>query len=122
MPNGKLCHINNSRRAVYGYDQRVEMFGSGGMVTVSNRTVDNHIHCDASGVHTAVPLNFFMERYAESYRIEMQAFVDALREGRTAPVTGQDGLAAVLIALAVSQSVRENRPVKLAEIAEGSAA
>lgn len=120
--NGAFGTIDNSRKAVYGYDQRVEMFGSGGMVTVSNRTADHHIYCDANGVHTALPLNFFMERYAESYRIEMQAFVDALREGRPAPVTGQDGLAAVLIALAAWQSVRENRPVRLAEIAERSAA
>jgi myo-inositol 2-dehydrogenase / D-chiro-inositol 1-dehydrogenase len=111
--NGAYATIDNSRKAVYGYDQRVEMFGSGGMLTVTNRTVDHHVYADDAGVHTAVPLNFFMERYAESYVREMQAFVDALREGRAAPVTGNDGLAAVLIALAAGRSARENRPVAL---------
>ena len=111
--------IDNSRKAVYGYDQRVEVFGSEGMVTVANNTPDTHIHCDRAGVHTAVPLDFFMQRYAESYRNEMQAFVDAVQAGTPVPVGGHDGLMAVEIGLAAVQSARENRPVRLAEIYEG---
>lgn len=114
--SGALGAIDNSRKAVYGYDQRVEVFGSEGMVTVRNNTPDNHIHFDRTGVHSALPLNFFMERYTESYLREMQAFVEAVLEGKPAPVTGTDGLAAVEIALAAARSVRENRPVKVAEV------
>src|SRR5262249_33527262 len=67
LQNGALATIDNSRKAVYGYDQRVEVFGSAGMVTVSNRTPDNHILADAEGVHSAKPQYFFLERYQESY-------------------------------------------------------
>jgi myo-inositol 2-dehydrogenase/D-chiro-inositol 1-dehydrogenase len=108
--------IDNSRKAVYGYDQRVEVFGSEGMVTVTNDTPDSHIHLNRTGTHSSLPLNFFMERYTESYLREMRAFVDAVREGTPVPVGGQDGLMAVVIGLAAAKSVRENRPVKLSEI------
>jgi len=114
--SGAMGVIDNSRKAVYGYDQRVEVFGSEGMVTVANNTPDSHIHMDRTGVHTALPLNFFMERYTESYLREMQAFVDSLRSGTPAPVTGQDGFMAVKIALAAAKSASENRPVRLGEI------
>ncbi len=113
---GALGVIDNSRKAVYGYDQRVEVFGSEGMVTVRNNTPDTHIHFDRSGVHSALPLHFFMERYTESYLREMQAFVDAVLAGRPVPVSGADGLAAVEIALAAARSARENRPVRIAEV------
>jgi myo-inositol 2-dehydrogenase/D-chiro-inositol 1-dehydrogenase len=119
--NGAYAMIDNSRKAVYGYDQRVEMFGSAGMVTVANNTPDTHILCDRAGIHTALPLNFFLERYAESYRREMQAFVDAVENGTPVPVGGEDGFRAAAIALAAAKSARENRPVKLAEIYEGMA-
>ncbi len=116
--NGAIGAIDNSRKAVYGYDQRVEVFGSGGMITVKNNTPDNHVLFDGSGVHTSLPLNFFMDRYTESYRNEMEAFVNALRDNRPAPVGGHDGLIAVIIGLAAIRSAKENRPVKLAEIRE----
>src|SRR5712691_7025240 len=74
--NGALGAIDNSRKAVYGYDQRVEVFGSEGMAAVHNNTPDTHIHCDRAGIHSALPLHFFLERYAESYLREMQVFVD----------------------------------------------
>lgn len=119
--NGAYATIDNSRKAAYGYDQRVEMFGSEGMVTVANNTPDTHILCDNAGIHTALPLNFFLERYAESYRREMQAFVDAVKKEEPVPVGGEDGLKAAAIALAAGKSARENRPVKLAEIYEGMA-
>jgi myo-inositol 2-dehydrogenase/D-chiro-inositol 1-dehydrogenase len=117
--NGAIGAIDNSRKAVYGYDQRVEVFGSGGMITVKNNTPDNHILFDREGVHTSRPLNFFMDRYTDSYLNEMRAFVEALRDNRPAPVGGRDGLMAVAIGLAAIQSAKENRPVKLADICEG---
>jgi len=114
--NGALGTIDNSRKAVYGYDQRVEVFGSEGMVTVGNNTPDSHIYLDRSGTHSSLPLHFFLERYTESYLNEMQAFVDSVQNGSPVPVTGHDGLLAVAIGLAAAKSARENRPVKLGEI------
>jgi myo-inositol 2-dehydrogenase/D-chiro-inositol 1-dehydrogenase len=73
--NGALGVIDNSRRAVYGYDQRVEVFGSGGMALVTNRAPDNVQQSDATGVHLAKPLYFFVERYMESYFEEMREFI-----------------------------------------------
>ena len=74
--NGVFATINNSRKAAYGYDQRVEVFGSGGSVYTENNSANRTISADAQGVHSPLPLNFFMERYAESYLIEMRSFVD----------------------------------------------
>jgi myo-inositol 2-dehydrogenase/D-chiro-inositol 1-dehydrogenase len=117
--NGVYASIDNSRKAVYGYDQRLEMFGSEGMVMATNVTSDTRILCDRVGIHTALPLNFFLERYAESYLLEMRAFVDAVENRTPVPVGGEDGLKAMVIALAAGKSARENRPVKLTEIYEG---
>jgi myo-inositol 2-dehydrogenase/D-chiro-inositol 1-dehydrogenase len=114
--NGAIGAIDNSRKAVYGYDQRVEVFGSEGMVAAGNNTPDSHVHLDGTGVHSSLPLNFFMDRYTESYLREMRAFVDAVRGGVAVPVTGHDGLMAVAVALAAAKSVRENRPVALSEV------
>ena len=114
--NGALGTIDNSRKAVYGYDQRVEVFGSEGMVAVNNNKTDNHIYLDRMGTHSSLPLNFFLERYAESYVNEMQAFVDSVQNDKPVPVTGNDGLTAVAIGLAATKSARENRPVKLTEV------
>jgi myo-inositol 2-dehydrogenase/D-chiro-inositol 1-dehydrogenase len=114
--NGAIGTINNSRQAVYGYDQRVEVFGSEGMVTVKNNTPDNHILIDKKGSHTSLPLNFFMDRYTQSYLNEMTAFVDCIREDKEPPVGGEDGLQAVVIGLAAKKSVAENRPVEISEI------
>jgi myo-inositol 2-dehydrogenase/D-chiro-inositol 1-dehydrogenase len=118
--NGAMGTIDNSRKAVYGYDQRVEVFGSEGMVAVSNNTPDTHLYFDSTGTHAALPLNFFMERYTESYLREMQAFVDAVDKKLPAPVGVKDGLMAVAIGLAAAKSVRENRPVPVAEILQRS--
>jgi myo-inositol 2-dehydrogenase / D-chiro-inositol 1-dehydrogenase len=114
--NGAFGAIDNSRQAVYGYDQRVEVFGSGGMVAAQNNTPDSHVHLDAVGAHSAKPLYFFLERYAEAYAAEMGAFVQAIREHRETPVTGRDGRIPVVMAMAAARSLRENRPVRLSEI------
>jgi myo-inositol 2-dehydrogenase/D-chiro-inositol 1-dehydrogenase len=114
--NGTLGTINNSRKAVYGYDQRVEVFGSEGMVMVKNDTPDSHILLDSKGSHEALPLNFFMERYTESYYREIRAFIDCVFKDTPSPVSGKDGLLAVIIGLAAKKSMNEGRPVKVNEV------
>jgi myo-inositol 2-dehydrogenase/D-chiro-inositol 1-dehydrogenase len=116
LKNGALATIDNSRKAVYGYDQRIEVFGSHGAASAGNRTPDAHVLSDATGVHEAKPLHFFLERYAEAYVIEMRAFVDAVLQNQTPPVTGVDGLHPVIMGLAATCSLREGRPVRLSEI------
>ena len=117
LENGALAAIDNSRKAVYGYDQRVEVFGSAGMVSVSNRTPDHHVMSNADGVHSAKPQHFFLERYQESYVAELQEFVDCVLSDRAHSVSGRDGLVAVIMGLAATRSLKERRPVKLSEIA-----
>ncbi len=108
---GALATIDNSRRAVYGYDQRVEVFGSEGMVAVGNKTPDHVSLADESGVHAAKPVYFFIERYTEAYVEEMRAFVDCILNDTEPPVTGADGRAPVVMGYAAWQSYREGRPV-----------
>jgi myo-inositol 2-dehydrogenase / D-chiro-inositol 1-dehydrogenase len=117
--NGVLGTIDNSRRAVYGYDQRVEVFGSGGMAAVSNNFPDSAVLSDGTGVHGSLPLHFFLERYADSYLEEMKGFVASILEDRPVAVTGRDGRVPVVMGLAARKSLRENRPVRLEEIAGG---
>lgn len=111
--NGAMGAIDNSRRAVYGYDQRAEVFGPAGMMAVENQTATKLMAADGAGVHLPKPVNFFLERYAEAYAREMQAFVDAIAGGRKVPVGAEDGLKAVEIGLAAGVSAREGRAVKL---------
>jgi myo-inositol 2-dehydrogenase/D-chiro-inositol 1-dehydrogenase len=114
--NGAIGTIDNSRRAVYGYDQRVEVFGSGGMVTALNNTPDSHVYSNGEGVHSARPLYFFLERYTESFIAEMKEFVESIQKGVQPPVTGLDGRIPVLMGMAANKSYKENRPVKLSEV------
>lgn len=111
-----MAVIDNSRKAAYGYDQRVEAFGSLGMVQVGNNVPDTHTLATERGIQSALPLHFFLERYMESYFTEMSQFVEALLHDAPIPVTGQDALKATIMALAAQKSVEENRPVTLAEI------
>lgn len=113
LEGGLLATIDNSRRAVYGQDQRVEVFGSAGVVAASNHVVDRVVSADAQGGHSARLMAFFPERYADAYRLEMQAFVDAVHQGRPMPVTGQDGRRATALAIAATRSARENRYIAL---------
>lgn len=113
--DGVIGAIDNSRRAVYGYDQRAEVFGSGGSATVGNVYPNTVTLRAARGVGRDLPLPFFAERYAESYRAELAAFVDAVRGGAPVPVSGHDGRAAVVMSLAARRSHDEGRPVRLAE-------
>ena len=114
--NGAIGTIDNSRKAVYGYDQRVEVFGSGGMVQVSNNTPNSAVYSDSDGVHAAKPLYFFLERYTQSFIDEMRQFCEAVAQGRPTPVTGIDGRIPVVMGMAAWKSYREKRPVKLSEI------
>jgi len=114
--NGAMGVIDNSRKAVYGYDQRVEVFGSKGMACADNNYPENHKYFSSDGVHGSLPLNFFMERYLEAYANEMKIFCDAVINDLPLPVSGNDGLMSVAIALAAKKSYKENRPVKLSEI------
>jgi myo-inositol 2-dehydrogenase/D-chiro-inositol 1-dehydrogenase len=114
--NGALGIIENSRQAVYGYDQRVEVFGSKGGVVVSNNTPHTAVVSDAVGVHAAQPLYFFLERYREAYVAEMEAFIAAIQTDDAPPVTGIDGRIPVVMGLAAWQSYRENRPVRLSSV------
>jgi len=115
--NGAIGVIDNSRKAVYGYDQRLEIFGSKGMVSADNNYPENHRYFAGDGVHGSLPLNFFMDRYLEAYAAEMKLFCEAVVEGKPVPVGGEDGLASVAIGLAAKKSWKEMRPVRLSEIA-----
>jgi len=113
MASGALVSIDNSRRAVYGYDQRIEAFGAGGMVWAENQTGRRTGLADAAGLHTPRPLDFFLERYAGSFATEMREFVDAVAAGAAPPVSGADGRAPVVMALAATQSARTGETVRL---------
>ncbi len=114
--DGSMAVIDNCRQAVYGYDQRLEVFGSKGMVQAENNFPNNHKLYTEKGVSGDLPLHFFLERYDASYNQEVREFVDALVNNEDIPVSGDDGLLSMAIALAAKKSVEENRPVKINEI------
>jgi myo-inositol 2-dehydrogenase/D-chiro-inositol 1-dehydrogenase len=114
--SGAMGTIDNSRQAVYGYDQRVEAFGSEGVARSDNLFADAVTLSNRANVYRGLPLNFFMERYTPSYQAEIAAFVECLLTGQPMPVTGIDGRIPVLMAMAARRSYHENRPVRLDEI------
>jgi myo-inositol 2-dehydrogenase/D-chiro-inositol 1-dehydrogenase len=116
MANGALAVIDNSRKAVYGYDQRAELFGSKGMVATSNDTVSSAVISNADGVTGEKPLFFFLERYMGSFSEEMRQFTEAVINDTEVPVGIHAGLQSVKIGLAARKSVEEHRPVKISEI------
>ena len=110
---GALCHIDNSRRAVYGYDQRVEVFGSLGMLHAGNPAPTTVTRFTREAVISDKPFPFFLERYADAYRAELDHFLDII-EGKAQPeVTGRDGREALALADAAVRSMELGRPVKL---------
>jgi myo-inositol 2-dehydrogenase/D-chiro-inositol 1-dehydrogenase len=113
MANGALAVIENSRQAVYGYDQRVEVFGSKGSAEAANETANRVTLSGVGGVRRDNPLYFFLERYQVSFVAELEAFFASIRDDHEPPVGGRDGLMSVLVALAAAQSMAENRPVKV---------
>ena len=114
--NGVIGTIDNSRKAVYGYDQRVEVFGSGGKIQSDNNYPNSAFVSTAQAVYRDLPLNFFIDRYMDSYVIELRAFVDAVQNGTPVPVSGSDGRIPVVMAKAARRSIDLDRPVKLSEI------
>jgi myo-inositol 2-dehydrogenase/D-chiro-inositol 1-dehydrogenase len=115
--SGKQAVITNSREAVYGYDQRVELFGSKGMLISDNRRenlVTKHV---ADATNVSAPLqHFFIERYSEAFNTEIDHFVDAVTNGTNVPVSFEDGRLALLLADACFQSVSEGRTIKTTEL------
>ena len=111
--NGALGIIENSRKAVYGYDQRVEVFCSKGTALAENNTPTSVVVLNESGTIRDKPLYFFLERYEAAFVAEMQAFVDAIRDDKPTAVSGKDGLAPVLIALAAQESLKTGKPIKV---------
>ena len=112
--SGKLCHINNSRRAVYGYDQRVEAFGAKGMVLSDNLTRTNVVRYTAESTQTREPLlNFFIERYETAYHAEIDDFIDAVQTGREPAVGFEDGRRALMLADAAYESLRSGVKVSV---------
>jgi myo-inositol 2-dehydrogenase/D-chiro-inositol 1-dehydrogenase len=114
--SGVIGTIDNSRRAAYGYDQRVEILGSLGKIETDNCYPNTAQVSNGKAVSRDLPLNFFMERYRESFAAELQAFVNAVREDKPTPVTGMDGRIPIQMALAARKSYDEHRPVLLEEV------
>jgi myo-inositol 2-dehydrogenase/D-chiro-inositol 1-dehydrogenase len=114
--NGAIGVIDNSRQAVYGYDQRLEVFCSHGTALAENEKENVAIKGDRKGFSSSRIPHFFMDRYANCYIDEIRQFSNSVRENTSVPVTGDDGRAAVVLALAAMKSLQENRPVKISEI------
>lgn len=114
--SGKQCTINNSRRATYGYDQRIEVHGSTGMIAAGNKQKSNVTLATKSGYAGPPLMDFFMDRYAEAYATEITQFVTAVAAGSPMPATGHDGMMALALADAAMKSVAEARAVKMSEI------
>ena len=114
--NGVIGTIDNCRQAVYGYDQRVEVFGSGGAINTANNYANSAVLSTATAVQRDLPLNFFMQRYVEAYASEMVAFIDAIANNTPVLCDGNDGREATRLGLAAKKSLAENRPVLLSEI------
>jgi myo-inositol 2-dehydrogenase/D-chiro-inositol 1-dehydrogenase len=114
--DGCFTVIDNSRQAVYGYDQRVEAFGADGLAASENLPVHGGFVRKPDGTRSAPLPYFFIERYAQSYLHGWAAFVDAVIGGRPPEVSGEDGRAPLVIGLAAWRSLREHRPVSIDEI------
>jgi myo-inositol 2-dehydrogenase/D-chiro-inositol 1-dehydrogenase len=114
--DGTMAVIDNSREAAYGYDQRIEVFGSKGMAQADNNYEDSHRLYTGKGIQGSLPLHFFLERYAAAYKSEMASYVTSLKNGDAMEVDGTDGLRSLQIGLAAIKSLREKRPVKIEEI------
>ena len=111
--DGRMAVIKNSRRAAYGYDQRIELLGSEGLLQAENVLESTVVKSTAAGVTSAKPTYFFLERYMPAYEAEWSAFVGALETGAAMPVTLDDGVAALAMAEAATRSARTGQPVDL---------
>ena len=114
--NGAITTIDNSRQAVYGYDQRVEVFGSAGLVVSENPTTTTTVYRNSAGSTGSPVPYFFLERYTHSYRLEWQDFVQMVIGTKQSPVSILDGRAPLVIGLAAKKSAVEGRPVAVTEV------
>ena len=114
--DGRIAVIKNSRRAVYGYDQRLEILGSEGLLQAQNMLENLMVKSTADGVIGAKPTYFFLERYMPAFEAEWSAFVDAVLDGTPLPLTIEDGVAALAIAEAATRSSQTGQPVRLADV------
>jgi myo-inositol 2-dehydrogenase/D-chiro-inositol 1-dehydrogenase len=114
--NGAFGTLDNSRKAVYGYDQRLEVFCSNGTAMMENDRENVVVKGNQEGFHSAKLPYFFMDRYAPCYVEEVRQFIACVRDDKPTPVNGDDGRAAVVLGYAAWKSLRENRPVKISEI------
>lgn len=110
---GRLCQINTTRRAAYGYDQRFEVQGSKGLLSCGNHRPTEVTQLDAHGVHADKPENFFLQRYREAYRLEVTHFFEQLQSGGEFRTTVRDGVAAQRLADAAAESFEQGKPVTL---------
>ena len=109
--SGCLAQIFNSRRSGYGYDQRIELHGSAGMLQASNWLEHSVTVATDQGVTGAKPMHFFLERYALAYKAELDTFIDAIADGTAPSPSGEDGRVALLLADAAAESLTANRPI-----------
>jgi myo-inositol 2-dehydrogenase/D-chiro-inositol 1-dehydrogenase len=116
--NGVIGTIDNCRQAAYGYDQRAEVFGSLGKIGTENRYANQAVVSTGQNVRSDLPMNFFMDRYKESFAEELRQFAEAVIHDKPTPVTGQDGRIPVQLGLAAMKSYKEHRPVRVAEIGQ----
>lgn len=114
--DGSMAVIDNCRKAVYGYDQRVEVFGSKGMVQSKNKFDKYTLTYSENGVTSALPQHFFLERYADAYKKEIDHFIDCIRHKKTPEVSGFDGLMSLVLGLCAKESLNCNKPVLVSEI------
>ena len=114
--NGAIGVIDNSRKAVYGYDQRVEVFGSEGCAQDENDIPNTAVLSTADGTTYGTAYKVMWDRYTGAFVAEMKAFADAVINDTETPVTGEDGLYPVLMAAAATKSLKEGRPVKISEV------
>ncbi|MEJ2295486.1 MAG: Gfo/Idh/MocA family oxidoreductase, partial [Candidatus Lokiarchaeota archaeon] len=114
--NGALGVIDNTRQAVYGYDQRVEVFGSQGCLIADNEATNTVSIYNAECTTIDKIPSFFMERYIDSYYAELKYFFECIAKNKDPKPDGDDGLKNVLVALAAKKSLEENRPIKISEI------
>ncbi|WP_425039424.1 inositol 2-dehydrogenase [Primorskyibacter sp. S187A] len=117
--DGRLATIRNSRRAAFGYDQRVELLGSEGMLQAENVLENTVVEANARGVTSAKPMHFFLERYMRAYGIEWAAFVDACVEGAPVPAGIQDGVNALALAEAANISLAQGQPIEITSALTG---
>ena len=113
LASGALAVIDNSRRCAYGYDQRAEVFGSGGAAASQNDAASNVRVSTGAGVAGEKPLYFFLERYMQAFATEVEEFIASIVDDTPVPVDAYAGLAAVLIAIAATQSAKTGLPVKV---------